>query len=200
LHDDEITIDDRPGIDWAAIGDAYRNGGESIRAIARLHGISDAAVRKRAKAGSWVRSAARIIVRPAPRRPKLPPKPAPKRQPARMRVVGDAAGNGHFVYVIHEAGDDQVCKVGISGDPRGRLLQLQTATWHRLILAAAFRAGDPTEAAFVERAVHQSLSGLHLSGEWFRVSAEKASSEIVACAAAGGVQLAAATINDKTLW
>lgn len=42
-------------IDWVAIEGAFRSGHMSIRQIAEDHGVSDMAIRKRAKAGSWVR-------------------------------------------------------------------------------------------------------------------------------------------------
>lgn len=41
--------------DWEAIERAYRAGALSIRAIADRHGVSDTAIRKRAKAGNWER-------------------------------------------------------------------------------------------------------------------------------------------------
>lgn len=159
-----------PLVDWAAIGSAYVNGQDSIREIARSHGLSDTAVRKRAKAAGWERM--------------------------KMRLPEDAPGSGHFVYVIREAGSEVVCKIGVSADPRGRLLQLQCATWHRLVLAAAFLTADSNEAYYLERAVHQSLQGLHLTGEWFSVGQERAISEIVSCANAGGVVIKAAKVID----
>lgn len=41
--------------DWEAIERAYRPGVVSLREIAREHGVSDTAIRKRAKAEGWVR-------------------------------------------------------------------------------------------------------------------------------------------------
>ncbi len=43
--------------DWAAIRAAYELGTASIRRIAQDHGITDAAVRKKAKAEGWARTA-----------------------------------------------------------------------------------------------------------------------------------------------
>jgi hypothetical protein len=42
-------------VDWEAIERAYRPGVLSLREIAREHGVSDTAIRKRAKAEGWVR-------------------------------------------------------------------------------------------------------------------------------------------------
>ncbi len=44
-------------IDWAAIETDFRDGDMSIRDLARWHRVSEAAVRKRAKAGGWTRLA-----------------------------------------------------------------------------------------------------------------------------------------------
>lgn len=41
--------------DWEAIREAFERGGMSIRKIADAHGVSDTAVRKKAKADSWVK-------------------------------------------------------------------------------------------------------------------------------------------------
>lgn len=41
--------------DWEAIGREYRAGQLSLREIGRIHGVSDTAIRKRAKADGWER-------------------------------------------------------------------------------------------------------------------------------------------------
>jgi hypothetical protein len=43
-------------IDWAGIESDFRTGAMSIRELAKWHQVSEAAVRKRAKAGGWVRA------------------------------------------------------------------------------------------------------------------------------------------------
>lgn len=185
-------------VDWAAVGSSYANSVASIREIARSHGVSDTAIRKRAKAGGWTRNAIDRPVAPIPAS-QWPVKSRAGKSPStrKMRLPGDAPDDGHFVYVIHEAGEGLACKVGVSADPRSRLLQLQCATWRRLVLAAAFLTADSNEAHYLERAVHQSLQGLHLTGEWFSVGAARAISEIRASATAGGVTIKAAKIVDR---
>ena len=49
---------DRQPIDWERIEAEYRAGQLSLREIARAHGITDTAIRKKAKALSWERSLA----------------------------------------------------------------------------------------------------------------------------------------------
>ncbi|MFT8245208.1 terminase [Roseomonas sp. BN140053] len=53
---------DRAETDWEAVEAEYRAGQRAIRQIARRHGLSDTAIRKRAKAGGWVRDTANLPV------------------------------------------------------------------------------------------------------------------------------------------
>ncbi len=46
----------RKTIDWAGIEHDYRTGDMSIRDLAKWYGLSEAAVRKKAKAGNWERA------------------------------------------------------------------------------------------------------------------------------------------------
>lgn len=55
---DGLIIDASPVPDWNAIESEYRTGQLSIRMIARIHGVSHEAVRKRAKANGWIRDLA----------------------------------------------------------------------------------------------------------------------------------------------
>lgn len=49
-----MTDEKRP-VDWAEIERDYRQGTMSVREIARWYGLSDKAIRNKAKAGSWER-------------------------------------------------------------------------------------------------------------------------------------------------
>jgi hypothetical protein len=50
-----MTTKPRKDVDWAAIENAYRAGIRSIRQIAHEHGVTDKAVRNRAKKFKWTR-------------------------------------------------------------------------------------------------------------------------------------------------
>lgn len=91
---------------------------------------------------------------------------------------------GHFVYVIHEVEDASVCKVGVAADPFKRLCTHQVSTWRRLKIASLVSFSTEEAAGIVESATHSALSGLHVSGEWFRVPPERAEREIFAVAQA----------------
>lgn len=83
------------------------------------------------------------------------------------------------VYVVHEIDEPAVCKIGITkGGPLARLSSLQVGTWRPLKLAGFVDVADEEIALAVERLVHGAFSGLHCRGEWFRVSAGRAMSEI----------------------
>ncbi len=77
-------------IDWARIEIEYLAGEDSIREIADRHEISDAAIRKRAKAQGWVRE-----VRSANRcEPARQPPPPPRSDPETPRDAGQIADDG----------------------------------------------------------------------------------------------------------
>lgn len=77
-------------IDWARIELEYLAGEDSIREIADRHEISDAAIRKRAKAQGWVRE-----VRTANRcEPERQPPPPPRSNPEAPRDHNQIADDG----------------------------------------------------------------------------------------------------------
>lgn len=80
----------RSTIDWSRIELEYLAGEDSIREIADRHKISDTAIRKRAKAGKWVRE-----VRTANRRePDRSPPPPPATDPEAPVEAGKIADGG----------------------------------------------------------------------------------------------------------
>lgn len=74
---------------WIQIGDAYRNKAVSVRALAKNHGISDTAIRKRAKKENWVKFDANLTPREPTREPPSDPPPIPSE--ARRRAVATAS-------------------------------------------------------------------------------------------------------------
>jgi hypothetical protein len=56
--------DDRKPVDWAEIERDYRTSPMSVREIARWYGISETAIRKKAKAGGWERPGSQEGSRP----------------------------------------------------------------------------------------------------------------------------------------
>lgn len=55
--------DDKKAVDWAEIERDYRTGTTSVRELARWYGITEGAIRKKAKAGGWTREGAQAGTR-----------------------------------------------------------------------------------------------------------------------------------------
>lgn len=84
-----------------------------------------------------------------------------------------------FVYVIK--GEHGRCKIGITGNPRARLDQLQTGSAHPIELAwIGAPAGD---VIAIERDAHAMLAQYRRNGEWFEVSHDAAVGAICSAAA-----------------
>ena len=115
--------------------------------------------------------------RPGAGRPPLSPE---------ARLFRDLKRPRYCVYIIHEDGDDAVCKIGIAKDPYRRLSELQTGSWRKLKIAKIFEVGTQAAAEIVEKHTHGLLRGAHEIGEWFRVSPDEASGRIAdACSCLG---------------
>jgi hypothetical protein len=79
--------DPAPAIDWPAIRAAVEDGSLSIREIARRHGVSDTAVRKRAKLEGWQgsQSSSQKAEAPAANPPPPPPRTAAQTDDLKFR-------------------------------------------------------------------------------------------------------------------
>jgi hypothetical protein len=69
----------------------------------------------------------------------------------------------HLLYVISPT-KMWPCKIGISRDPKQRLIGLQTSHWEILELIAAFKCEQASQA---EISVHQELKKYRIRNEWF---------------------------------
>jgi hypothetical protein len=83
-----------------------------------------------------------------------------------------------FVYVIYEADTPMISKIGVAGDVVQRLSSMQVGTWRVLKVGYAVKLPSKSAAHAVERQAHQALSALHVRGEWFGVSPDRAASEV----------------------
>ena len=80
-----------------------------------------------------------------------------------------------LIYVIHEAEDPAVCKIGITSvSAKVRLGGLQVGNWRRLVLAASINLESKRIAAAIENSVRNKLSSALVGGEWFRVNLQDA--------------------------
>lgn len=80
-----------------------------------------------------------------------------------------------FVYVIGAPDGPQ--KIGIAGDPKKRLMAIQTGSHAPVAIALSVEASDGG-AEHVENYAHWLLRDARLSGEWFRVTPEQATKAV----------------------
>lgn len=73
----------------------------------------------------------------------------------------------HYVYLI-EMVDHNICKIGISRSPGGRISVLQTANPFTLRFLKVFPVPSIEDARAIEAAVHDDLDCYRMAGEWFR--------------------------------
>lgn len=140
-------------IDWAAIEKGYRDGIKSVRSIASAAGITEAAIRKRAKRDGWVRQAA-VVERPL------------DRSVAVADVVDEFEASG-FVYGIYfDAGGERYFKIGMARSPMSRLESHQTSLPFEARIGIAYFVDNMREE---ERALHAAFSAKQVRGEWFRL-------------------------------
>jgi hypothetical protein len=93
---------------------------------------------------------------------------------------------GAFLYII--SGPPGLVKIGVTTDPRARILALQTGSPYPLDFAAI--VATPGSGYNIEALVHQLLDPYHVSGEWFRVSPY---------VAMGTIQRAATSLREPLL-
>ncbi|NHZ62623.1 GIY-YIG nuclease family protein [Massilia genomosp. 1] len=97
-----------------------------------------------------------------------------KTAPVRISSVDEET----FVYVIYESDDPSVSKVGVATDVVKRLGTMQIGSWRILRVGHAVALPSKSAAHAIERQVHQALSALHVRGEWFRTSPDRAAFEV----------------------
>ena len=79
------------------------------------------------------------------------------------------------IYVVHEAEDLGVCKIGITGmSMEQRLTGLQVGNWRQLIPGAFLHVSSDLVAIEVEHRIHRKLAERRIKGEWFRITLQGA--------------------------
>lgn len=75
-----------------------------------------------------------------------------------------------YVYVIGRESGADVCKIGITSNPKKRLASLQSGSPHKLSVAHLFAFADRDIARQVEAETHDIMGSGRMSGEWFEVN------------------------------
>lgn len=140
----------KPTIDWEAVEREYRAGQLSNRMIAEKHGISDTAIRKRAKRDGWERERA-------------------ARQQEPVRLVSDELDRAGFVYVIYleDTASERFYKIGMAASFTARCDAHQCASPFPICVACAYFVGNMRAE---ERFLHAEFSDKRVRGEWFRLA------------------------------
>ena len=140
----------KPAIDWEAVEREYRAGQLSNRMIAEKHGISDTAIRKRAKRDGWERERA-------------------ARQQEPVRLVSDELDRAGFVYVIYleDTASERFYKIGMAASFTARYDAHQCASPFPICVACAYFVGNMRAE---ERFLHAEFSDKRVRGEWFRLA------------------------------
>jgi hypothetical protein len=137
--------------DWSAIEINYRLGIKALRQIATEQGLTEGAIRKRAKKGDWEH--------------------APK--PARSVVLtqqADEFDRSGFVYVVFiDAAGERLFKIGMASHFDSRLKSHQCPSPFDICVACAYFVPDMRHE---ERALHEQFADKRIRGEWFRLTSE----------------------------
>ena len=137
-------------IDWEAAERDFRVGQLSNRMIAEKHGVSETAIRKRAKRDGWERERA-------------------ARQQEPVRLVSDELDRAGFVYVIYleDTASERFYKIGMAASFTARCDAHQCASPFPICVACAYFVGNMRAE---ERFLHAEFSDKRVRGEWFRLA------------------------------
>ena len=88
--------------------------------------------------------------------------------------VERSQAKGQHLYIMEASVDPGILKIGRSGDPHKRAVELQGGMWFKVKVKATFEdIGDQ------EKAVHATLASRRIANsEWFRMSFTEAISAI----------------------
>lgn len=99
---------DRPPVDWERIEAEYRAGQISLRGIARAHGVTEGAIRKKAKAGGWARALADKVRKQVSEKLVRSDGTHPQRARTDREIVEAASLRGLEVVTSHRADIQQL--------------------------------------------------------------------------------------------
>jgi hypothetical protein len=155
---------DKKRVDWELIEKDYRAGIKTLRQIGDSHGVTHAAVNKRAKKHCWERNVAQ-----------------PRHEDRSLPVV-DLDGEDRkfctpgFVYVIFvHTGSDFFYKIGLAVNVDSRLKSHQTSNPFEVRLAMAYFVNNMRQE---EAVLHAMFSDKLVRGEWYKL--ERSDLELIA--------------------
>ena len=148
------ATEDRRPVDWDRIEFQFRAGVMSLREIASAHGITEGAIRKRAKRDEWSRDVQKVKDRTSAKVPLIQP---------------DERGRSGFIYVIYMDTPERYCKIGMTADFGGRLKTHQCSSPFELFVACGYFVPNMRTE---EAALHAAFADKRVRGEWFQLNEE----------------------------
>lgn len=82
-----------------------------------------------------------------------------------------------YVYFVQSQHGGAI-KIGVSDNPEQRLIQLQTAYPHKLVIVKRIECDNRRYADELERSLHDRFQSQRLSGEWFDITIHEVQYEI----------------------
>ena len=143
-------------VDWERIELDYRAGIKTLRQIAGENGITEGAIRKRAKRDDWDRDLSHRGIR--------------SQEPVRL-VEADEMSKAGFVYVIYmeDSAKERFYKIGMASSFTARFSAHQCASPFDLCVACAYFVGNMRAE---ESYLHTEFADNRIRGEWFRLSSD----------------------------
>lgn len=140
----------KPEPNWNTVEVDYRAGIKSLRVMATENGITEGAIRKRAKRDSWERDLAAKI------------------KPAKVILEAGDLDRAGFVYVIYldDTANERFYKIGMAGSFNQRFQNHQCASPFDICVACAYYVGNMRRE---EKALHSAFDHKRIRGEWFQL-------------------------------
>ena len=142
-------------IDWESIEREYRAGIKTLREIASSHGITHAAIDKRAKRDGWERDLSGRI----------------KSKAEGVKLIEkDEMDSSGFVYVIYiDTGLERIYKVGLAKHFSSRFSQHQCSSPFDIFVSIVYFVEN---MRLEEKILHSMFHDKRVRGEWFKLSKE----------------------------
>ena len=141
-------------IDWELIERHYRASDKPLREIAAMAGITEGAIRKRAKRDCWTR---RYVFEPSEKHPVV-------------LETKDELDSSGFLYVIFiDTGLERFYKIGMAKQFSSRFDAHQCASPFEIRVALCYFTGNMRAE---ERRLHAIYADQRVRGEWFALTGD----------------------------
>jgi len=141
-------------IDWPEISKLYAAGVRSLRDIGAQFGVTEGAIRKRAKRDGWERT----------------PSPTRGKSDVVLGMEEEQLERPGFVYVVYiaDTAGERFYKIGMAASFTPRFQAHQCASPFAIGVACAYYVGNMRHE---ERYLHARFRENRVRGEWFRLDA-----------------------------